>query len=99
MSQQNPRDTHNEKTPDLDQNPYHPFDETQRHRAFQEGWEARRERRSRADCPYNLSRAGMALAWLDGWTAAQKQEHDTEADPWRPVVGRRSATKEKGSAP
>jgi hypothetical protein len=41
----------------------------------------------------------MALAWLDGWTAAQKQEHDTEADPWRPVVGHRSATKEKGSAP
>ncbi len=82
-----------DKTPDLDQNPYHPFEETERHRAFQEGWKARRERRPRADCPYNLSHADVALAWLDGWTAAQHQESDDGAESWRPATtSRRSDT-------
>jgi hypothetical protein len=90
---------HEDDLPELHQNPYHPFDETERHRAFQNGWAARREREPRTANPHNLSRVGKALAWLDGWTAAREQERDPDADPWRAVVGRRSGTSSGVPAP
>jgi len=82
---------HDHQTPDLEQNPYHPFEETERHRAFQEGWEARRRQKPRADCPYNLSDAEMALPWLDGWTAAGEQERQEMTADRSPVPRRAAA--------
>jgi ribosome modulation factor len=56
------------------QNPYHPFDETDAYRAFQEGWMAQRTGAARSASPYPFSRTREALAWLDGWTQAQISE-------------------------
>ncbi len=52
------------------QNPYHPFEETERYRAFQEGWNARKNGEARTQNPFALSEFQLALAWLDGWTMA-----------------------------
>lgn len=79
-----------DNTPEFHQNPYHPFEESREHQAFQNGWKAHQQQLPRASVPYNLSQVRVALAWLDGWTAAQEQDGDTEADPWRPAIRRRS---------
>ncbi len=55
---------------DPDQNPYHPYNETDCYRAFRDGWSARREGRPRSANPYPFAQVSEALAWLDGWTAA-----------------------------
>lgn len=73
--------------PDSHQNPCRPFEERARYRAFRQGWEARFKQMPRPACPYALSQAGRALAWLDGWTAAQKQEQDSAAVLQRVPVG------------
>lgn len=57
-------------SPNPDQNPYHPYEETKRYRAFRDGWAAQRHQRPRTANPFPLARIGCALAWLDGWTAA-----------------------------
>jgi len=77
----------NDQTLDPHQNPYHPFEETDRYRAFQNGWEAQTQQASPTVNPYNLSRPEQALAWLDGWTAAREQQADAAAD--RTVIGQR----------
>ena len=72
------------------QNPYHPFEETDRYRAFQEGWEARCDGRLRMANPYALSRIEQSLAWLDGWTAARERDRNPDPEAWRMVAERRS---------
>ena len=56
------------------QNPYHPYEDVERYRAFRDGWEAHHRQAPRAENPYPLARSGLALAWLDGWTAAARGE-------------------------
>lgn len=68
---------------DSDQNPYHPYDEIDRYRAFRDGWVARREGRSCAANPYPFAQVSEALAWLDGWTAAAEEEPDADSRPIR----------------
>lgn len=59
-----------EPSPNPDDNPYHSYQETDRYRAFRDGWAAQRQQRPRTANPYPLAQIGCALAWLDGWTAA-----------------------------
>jgi hypothetical protein len=75
--------------PDIHQNPYHPYEETDRCRAFREGWSARREGTPVTGLPYPLARLDVALAWLDGWTAARKAEEGADADLWAHSAARR----------
>jgi ribosome modulation factor len=77
------------ETLDPHQTPYHPFEETDRYQAFQNGWEAQRQGASPTANPYSLSRAEQALAWLDGWTAAREQEGEAAGTSDRAVVGQR----------
>lgn len=60
------------KEPDPQQAAYNPFQETDLYRAFREGWDAQQRRQPPAHVPYPLSRPQLALAWLDGWTAAKQ---------------------------
>lgn len=61
-----------EQTPDPHQTPYHPFDEPTQYRAFEEGWAARKAGEAISSVPYSLARADQALAWMDGWRAAEE---------------------------
>lgn len=63
----------NDHTPSLDQNPYSPYEETARYRAFRDGWRARCEQRPLTSSPYPLSYSTLVLAWLDGWMAARSR--------------------------
>lgn len=58
--------------PDPQQTAYNPFRETEQYRAFREGWYAQQRQQPPAHVPYPLSRPQLALAWLDGWTAAKQ---------------------------
>jgi hypothetical protein len=69
--------------PDPTQNPYHPYEETDRYRAFRDGWVAHRRQRPRTAVPVPLSQPGRALAWLDGWAAATGEG---SVDRRRPTV-------------
>jgi len=60
-----------ERPSDAEQNPYNPYEETDQYRAFQNGWRARCEQTTRSEGPHPFAHAGSALAWLDGWRAAQ----------------------------
>lgn len=70
------------RTPDPLANPYHPYEETDRFRAFRDGWEAHQRWVPRTDNPYAFAQVGRALAWLDGWTAAAREEGGA-IDEWR----------------
>lgn len=61
-----------DRTPDPHQNPHHPFEEPDCYRAFEEGWMTRQDGGPRTAIPYPLSQPERALAWLDGWTAADQ---------------------------
>jgi len=65
------------------QNPYNPFEETDRYRAFQNGWRARFGDLSGTGTAYPFADAGSAHAWLDGWRAAQEARPKTEQDDRR----------------
>lgn len=61
-------------TPTVDQNPYNPYEETPRYRAFRDGWRARCEQRPLTANPHPFSHARLVLAWLDGWMAARTRD-------------------------
>ena len=64
--------------PEIDQNPYHPYEETDRYRAFRDGCTAQREQRPRSANPYPFAQISRVLAWLDGWTAASEDTNETK---------------------
>jgi hypothetical protein len=64
-------------SPDPDENPYHPYQETDRYRAFRNGWAAHHRQEPLTSNPFPLAQIGCALAWLDGWTAAADGEART----------------------
>ena len=63
-------------TPAPDQNPYHPYEETDRYRAFREGWAAQQRGEPQAAVPFSFGETSRVLAWLDGWTAAAGGDGD-----------------------
>ena len=83
---------HVDDAPELHDNPYHPYEQTARYKAFRDGWRARCDRRPRTANPHDLSRTEKALAWLDGWTAAREQERNPDPNTWRAAIGHRSGT-------
>lgn len=81
------------QTPDSPQNPYHPYKEAGRYRAFRNGWVAQREQEPRSANPHSFTQTGRALAWLDGWTAAAGAIDETKRRKRRAVHWERGLTR------